>query len=72
MDVRERSGKHLAREVFGIGGLAHPVEEIAIHGIDVAVVQLGERDAVTRLCAGDHIRHRSGDLKLKRGDLGDA
>jgi len=72
MDVRERSGEDFAREVFGIRRLAHAVQKIAVDRIDVAVVELGERPAISRLRAGEHIRNRSGDLNLKRGDLGDA
>src|SRR5256714_11797738 len=72
MDVREGTSEHFAREVLGIGGLAHAIQKVAIHGIDVEVVQLGERPAIAALRARDHIRDRSGDLKLERGDFGDA
>ena len=43
MDVRERPGEDLAREVLGVADLAHAVEEIAVHAVDVRVVELGER-----------------------------
>jgi hypothetical protein len=72
MDVREGSREHFAREVLRIGGLAHAVEEIPVHGVDVTVVELRERASIAGLGPGDDVRNRASYLKRERGYLGDA
>ena len=46
MDVRERTGEDLAREVLGVRGLTYPIEDVAVDGVHVGVVQLTKGGAV--------------------------
>src|SRR6266508_2661428 len=58
-DLRERAGEDLARQVLGVARLAEPVEEVTVDAVDVLVVQLGERCAVTAARAVDDVGDRA-------------
>src|SRR5437870_49000 len=62
VDVRECPREDLARQVLGIRGLAHAVEQVSVDGIDVLVVELGEGAAIAAPGALDDVRDRPEDL----------
>ena len=49
VDAAQRAQEGLRREVLGQRPLADPHEEVAVHGVDVGVVELTERLPVTAL-----------------------
>src|SRR5438552_8504141 len=57
VDVRERASEHVAREILGVAGLADAVQDVAIHRVDVSVVEICESGAVATASALDDVRH---------------
>ena len=68
VDVRERASEHLAREVLGVAGLAHAIEDVAVHRVHVRVVQLAEGVTVPAAGAVDDIGDRR-ELRIQRKDV---
>ena len=63
MDVRERASEDLAREVLGVRRFADAIQQIAVNGVHVTVVKLGECAAIARARARDDVRDRPDDFK---------
>src|SRR5437867_3810260 len=59
VDVRERASEHIAREIFGVAGLADAVKDVAIDRVDVSVVKIGESGPVATASALDDVRYRT-------------
>src|SRR5687767_4652277 len=71
VDVRESTGKDVAREVLGVAGLTDAVKDVAVHRVDVRVVEVREGGTVATPSALDDVRHRTHLLEgRKRVDSG--